>query len=130
MGLIEDYAALDARKRQLNADLKTTEEKMASMREATLEEFSQRGIDKVTIGGITYFPTLDFWVSPKDKDNLQAFIAALKKSKLGAYVTQGYNWRGLRAYVKEMVANGAKLPAAFVKAAKIHEGFKVGSRKS
>jgi hypothetical protein len=104
MEQLREFVSLENRKRDLDAELKATNQRLDALEELIIPQFIEAGIPKiaVTVDGITRMLSIypDVYASPvRDRADV---ATALKASELGQYVSENYNSNSLTAYVREV----------------------------
>jgi hypothetical protein len=104
MEQLRDFVSLENRKRDLDAELKATNQKLDELEDLIIPQFIEAGVPSiaVTVDGSTRTLSIypDVYASPLN-DRAEV-AAALKASELGQYVAENYNSNSLTAYVREV----------------------------
>ena len=104
MEQLREFVSLENRKRDLDAELKATNQKLDELEDLIIPQFIEAGVPSiaVTVDGSTRTLSIypDVYASPL-KDRAEV-AAALKASELGQYVAENYNSNSLTAYVREV----------------------------
>ena len=104
MEQLREFVSLENRKRDLDAELKATNQKLDELERVLIPQFVEEGVPSiaVTVDGSTRTLSIypDVYASPL-KDRAEV-AAALKASELGQYVAENYNSNSLTAYVREV----------------------------
>ena len=107
---LREFASLEARKKELDAELKATQQKLNELEELIIPQFIEEGVPSMSVtvpcqccgahaGTRTLSIYQDVYASPLN-DRLDV-AAALKASELGQYVAENYNTNSLTALVRE-----------------------------
>jgi hypothetical protein len=104
MEQLREFVSLENRKRDLDAELKATSQKLDAQEDLIIPQFIEAGVPSiaVTVDGVTRTLSIypDVYASPlNDRSEV---TAALKASELGQYVAENYNSNSLTAYVREV----------------------------
>ena len=101
---LREFVSLENRKRDLDAQLKETNQRLAELEDLIIPQFVEAGVPSmaVTVDGATRTLSIypDVYASPLNDRTEVA--AALKASELGQYVAENYNSNSLTAYVREV----------------------------
>jgi len=104
MEQLREFVSLENRKRDLDAELKATNQKLDELEDLIIPQFIEAGVPSiaVTVDGSTRTLSIyrDVYASPLN-DRAEV-AAALKASELGQYVAENYNSNSLTAYVREV----------------------------
>lgn len=100
MTQLKEFVSLEKRKKDLDAELKQTNQRIAELEDALIPQFVANGMSKATVDGRTVYLMQKVSASPwTDREEV---IAALKASELGQYVAENYNTQSLTAFVNEI----------------------------
>ncbi len=104
MEQLRGFVSLENRKKDLDAELKATNQKLDELEDLLIPQFIEAGVPSiaVTVDGTTRTLSIypDVYASPlRDRNEV---AAALKASELGQYVAENYNSNSLTAYVREV----------------------------
>jgi len=147
---LREFVSLETRKRELDAELKTTKQRLDELEEIIIPMFIEAGVPGMDVkaeGATTRYLSIyqDVYASPlNDRGEV---VDALKESELGQYVAENYNANSLTALVREtwkelretasrekrVVSEGdlrAALPAPLGAALEVSLVFKLSSTKS
>jgi uncharacterized protein YeeX (DUF496 family) len=97
---LKEFVCLDKRKKDLDAELKQTNQRIAELEEALIPQFVEDGVDRMTIDSRTIYLLQKVSASPLN--SREDVIDALKQSELGQYVAENYNTQSLTAFVNEI----------------------------
>ena len=100
MEQLKEFVCLEARKRELDSELKAIAARLDDLEQALLPQFLSDGIASMKVDGLTVYIAQDIQASPAN-DRTEV-IGALKESELGQYIFENYNTQSLRAFVREM----------------------------
>jgi len=104
MEQLREFVSLENRKRDLDAELKTANQRLDELEDLIIPQFIEAGVPSiaVTVDGSTRTLSIypDVYASPLNDRSEVA--AALKASELGQYVAENYNSNSLTAYVREV----------------------------
>lgn len=138
----KEYAALDARERAAEAELREVRAIKEELEPALLDDMAESGLDRVTINGVTFYPARRFFVGPDEGLDKTTVAAALKEAGLGDYVKNDYNTNSLTSYVRSLAVEAggvdtmspeevrALLPEPLRACLKVGEIWRMGSRKA
>jgi len=101
---LREFVSLENRKRELDADLKATRQRLDELEEVIIPMFIEAGVPSMTVEADGVKRTLsiypDVYASPlNDREEV---VEALKQSELGQYVAENYNTNSLTGYVREV----------------------------
>ncbi len=97
---LKEYVCLEKRKKELDAELKQTNQRIGELEEALVPQFVADGVDRMSLDGRTIYLLQKVSAAPvKDRGDV---IDALKQSELGQYVAENYNTQSLTAFVNEI----------------------------
>jgi hypothetical protein len=104
MELLREYVSLETRKKELDAELKATNQKLDELEEKIIPMFVEDGVPSMAVEANGNTRTLsiyqDVYASPlNDREEV---IDALKQSELGQYVAENYNTNSLTSFVREI----------------------------
>ncbi|MCC6366872.1 MAG: hypothetical protein IT165_25400 [Bryobacterales bacterium] len=104
MEQLREFVSLENKKRDLDAELKATNQRLDELEDLILPQFIEAGVPSiaVTVDGSTRTLSIypDVYASPRN--DRADVAAALKASELGQYVAENYNSNSLTAYVREV----------------------------
>ena len=126
--LIRRFVRLSEERARMKARLKSVEEDLADIHGDLMRFFERAGIQNLSAGGFTAF--VERKVFAGFVNSREELIKGLKRARLGDYVRENYNDSQLSAYVRELDANGRKMPKSLIGKLKITEVFKVKARRS
>mgnify|MGYP003150330233 CR=1 FL=1 len=127
--LVKRYVEFNTEKKKADAEAKRWSAKMTEIEGAILEGFADDCVQSLNVAGHNVH--LRTYQSVKAKGGVanQDLAEALKKAKLGEFVTA--NLTSLRAYAKERVEDGkAPFPPSIEALVDVNEVTKIGVRKS
>jgi hypothetical protein len=126
---LKRFVELSKRKNQLEAELKAVKADIEAVKDPLMQQFSQDGMTKATVDGMTVYISSQLWASAKDGDAAGA-CAVLKKIGLADYVKENFNTQSLSAYVREVAKNGEDYPEGFLGVIEIIEKFDLRAVKA
>jgi hypothetical protein len=101
---LREFVSLENHKKELDADLKATKQRLDELEETIIPMFIEEGVPSMTVEvdgakrTLSIYP--DVYASPaNDRDEV---VDALKQSELGQYVAENYNTNSLTAFVREV----------------------------
>jgi hypothetical protein len=100
MQQLKEFVCLENRKRDLDAELKATKQKLDDLEQALVPQFIEDGVQRMTVDGRTVSLSQDIYAAPAA--DRECVVAALKQSELGQYVAENYNSNSLTAFVREV----------------------------
>ena len=103
------FIDLRARVGELDFELKQAKAELNTVAEQISDEFTQDGIQAVTMRGVTMYLGPEIQVSVNKGDRANA-IAALRGLGLGDYVEENFSTTSLKAWVREQIEAGHTLP--------------------
>jgi hypothetical protein len=107
MEQLKEFVCLENRKRDLDAELKATKQKLDDLEQALVPQFIDDGVQRMTVDNRTVSLAQDIYASPVGER--ADVVAALKASELGQYVAENYNTNSLTAFVREVARDVAVL---------------------
>ena len=124
---LQQFVDLEARKRELENELKAVENLMKTLEESILDEWTQNGQTGAKIGGYTLYVNRQLWAgAAKGKEGVDV-AAALGESGMAWLATA--NWQKLSAWVRELDQQGEYLPAPLQDVISVTERFSLRARK-
>jgi len=101
---LREFVSLEARKKELDAELKAANQKLDELEEKIIPMFIEEGVPSMAVEADGHTRTLsiypDVCASPlNDRDEV---VDALKQSELGQYVAENYNTNSLTSFVREI----------------------------
>ena len=127
------FAALVAKKKRAEADLKAAKEEMAELEPVVLQMLTDEGLKdlKMTVDGmgVTLYPHTMLWAFPKEGDR-PGVVRALKRARLGDFVKEDYNTSTFSAWVRERLANGQDLPPTIAEVIEVQEQVTLRGRRT
>jgi hypothetical protein len=115
---------LVAKKRALEADVKTLSREIAEIEESLLEQFGEAGVSSIRTEGGTVSLSRQLWATCKDGDYERA-CSALRAAGLDEFVQPRFNSNSLSAYFRELDREGRPIPAALEGAIDVAERFQL-----
>lgn len=104
MQQLREFVSLENSKRDLDAELKATKQKLDELEELIIPQFIEDGVPSITVEvdgkkrTLSIYP--DVYASPlNDREEV---VDALKQSELGQYVAENYNANSLTSFVREV----------------------------
>ncbi len=101
---LREFVSLEYHKKELDADLKATKQKLDELEERIIPMFIEEGVPSMTVEvdgakrTLSIYP--DVYASPiNDREEV---VEALKASELDQYVAENYNTNSLTAFVREI----------------------------
>ncbi len=105
MEQLKEFVCLENRKRDLDAELKATKQKLDDLEQALVPQFVADGVQRMTVDNRTISLAQDIYASPLYERG--DVVTALKASELGQYVAENYNANSLTAFVREVARDVA-----------------------
>lgn len=105
MEQLKEFVCLENRKRDLDAELKATKQKLDDLEQVLVPQFIDDGVQRMTVDNRTVSLAQDIYASPINER--AEVVAALKASELGQYVAENYNSNSLTAFVREVARDVA-----------------------
>jgi hypothetical protein len=97
---LKEFVCLENRKKELDAELKQTKQKLDDLEQILVPQFVDDGVQNMTVDGRTVSLAQDIYASPLiDREDV---VNALRKSELGQYIAENYNANSLTAFVREV----------------------------
>ncbi len=101
---LREFVSLETRKKELDAELKVTKQRLDELEEVIIPMFIEAGVPAMTVEvdgvkrTLSIYP--DVYASPlNSRDEV---VDALKQSELGQYVAENYNTNSLTSFVREI----------------------------
>jgi hypothetical protein len=101
---LREFVSLETRKKELDADLKATKQRLDELEEQIIPMFVEEGVPSMTVEvdglkrTLSIYP--DVYASPlNDREEV---VDALKQSGLDQYVAENYNTNSLTSFVREI----------------------------
>lgn len=101
---LREFVSLETRKKELDADLKATKQRLDVLEEQIIPMFVEEGVPSMTVEvdgvkrTLSIYP--DVYASPlNDREEV---VDALKQSGLDQYVAENYNTNSLTSFVREI----------------------------
>jgi hypothetical protein len=129
MTQVQEYAALVARKRELEAELRAIQDRLNEMEPGLVEQLIEAGVQHVRVGGQTVYLQQEIWASPVDGD-YDALCDALERAGLGDMVVRRVHHHTLSAWVRELRKADEEIPEEVRPYLKISETYRLGVRKA
>lgn len=107
MEQLKESVYLENRKRDLDAELKATKQKLDDLEQVLVPQFIDDGVQRMTVDNRTVSLAQDIYASPLSER--ADVVSALKSSELGQYVAENYNTNSLTAFVREVARDVAAL---------------------
>lgn len=137
----KEYAELESRERGLEDELKAVKARKAAIEPQLLESMAEDGMDRITIGGITFYPRRRLYAGPKEGFGRLDVTSALLAADLGDFVKNDYNANTLAGYVRGLAAESDNpdaqpedleklLPGRLRDVLHIGEVWSIGARKA
>lgn len=101
---LREFVSLETRKKELDADLKATKQRLDELEQQIIPMFVEEGVPSMTVEADGVKRTLsiypDVYASPlNDREEV---VDALKQSGLDQYVAENYNTNSLTSFVREI----------------------------
>ncbi len=129
MTQVQEYAALVARKRELEAELRAIQDRLNEMEPGLVEQLIEAGVQHVRVGGQTVYLQQEIWASPADGD-YDALCDALERAGLGDMVVRRVHHHTLTAWVRELRKAEEEIPEEVRPYLKISETYRLRVRKA
>lgn len=123
------YAALVARKRELEAELRAIQDQLNEMEPALVEGFVEAGVQHLRVDGQTIYLQQEIWASPTDGD-YDALCDALVRAGLGDMVVRRVHHQTLTAWVRELRKADEEIPEEVRPYLKVSETYRIRVRKA
>lgn len=101
---LREFVSLETRKKELDADLKATKQRLDELEDQIIPMFVEEGVPSMTVEvdgvkrTLSIYP--DVYASPlNDREEV---VDALKQSGLDQYVAENYNTNSLTSFVREI----------------------------
>jgi hypothetical protein len=101
---LREFVSLETRKKELDADLKATKQRLDELEDQIIPMFVEEGVPSMTVEvdgmkrTLSIYP--DVYASPlNDREEV---VDALKHSGLDQYVAENYNTNSLTSFVREI----------------------------
>jgi hypothetical protein len=101
---LREFVSLETRKKELDADLKATKQRLDELEQQIIPMFVEEGVPSMTVEADGVKRTLsiypDVYASPlNDREDV---VDALKQAGLDQYVAENYNTNSLTSFVREI----------------------------
>lgn len=101
---LREFVSLETRKKELDADLKATKQRLDELEQQIIPMFVEEGVPSMTVEADGVKRTLsiypDVYASPlNDREEV---VDALKQAGLDQYVAENYNTNSLTSFVREI----------------------------
>jgi hypothetical protein len=101
---LREFVSLETRKKELDADLKATKQRLDELEQQIIPMFVEEGVPSITVEADGVKRTLsiypDVYASPLNgRDEV---VEALKRAGLDQYVAENYNTNSLTSFVREI----------------------------
>lgn len=124
-----EFAALQIRRRDVEAELETIKAKSKVLEADLLEEMSQNGIDNMRCGGLTIYKRTDLYVTKRADVETAELVAIMKSIGLGYLVSEGYAPQSLKSVIREHEKAGTEIPEQLAQRLNIGHEVKLATRK-
>lgn len=124
--LLQQFVDVWKRKQEIKTQLDATKARLAELEEQLLDQFTEAGVQRITVGTDTVWLQRMLFASPKDGDREQA-ILALSSASLGdlVQIRTNYNTNTFNAWIREQDKAGQPLPDLIREAFKVAEVFRL-----
>lgn len=101
---LREFVSLETRKKELDADLKATKQRLDELEQQIIPMFVEEGVPSMTVEvdglkrTLSIYP--DVYASPLN--DREAVVDALKQAGLDQYVAENYNTNSLTSFVREI----------------------------
>lgn len=124
-----EFAALQIRRRDVEAELETIKAKSKVLEADLLEEMSQNGIDNMRCSGLTIYKRTDLYVSKRADVETVELVAVMKSIGLGYLVSEGYSAQSLKSVIREHEKAQTEIPSQLAERLNIGHEVKLATRK-
>ncbi len=109
--LLQSFVEAWKTKQDVEARLDKLKARLAELEERLLDQFTEAGVQRITVGADTVYLQRMLWTNPKD-GNREGAILALQTAGLGDLVQTkvDYNTNTFNAWVREQDKAGQPLP--------------------
>jgi hypothetical protein len=101
---LREFVSLETHKKELDADLKATKQRLDELEQQIIPMFVEEGVPSMTVEADGVKRTLsiypDVYASPLN--DREAVVDALKQAGLDQYVAENYNTNSLTSFVREI----------------------------
>ncbi len=108
--LLAEFVQLSNRKREIEAECKTINARLAELQEPLLDWFADRGIQNIRTEKGTVYVAHDFYCNKKGGVPTETVCEALRQIGMTHLVKPTYSAASLKSYVRELIDSGADLP--------------------
>lgn len=129
LALASTLAELKERKKQLDAELKDLNQKIAETEEELSARMIEEEIQNFNHAGKTFYIQTKLYASPVAERKHELF-AWLKANGFGDMVTESVNHNTLCAFIREQLEENNELPEDLAELVHVYEKTSVGMRKA
>ncbi len=108
--LLAEFVELSNRKREIEAEGKRINARLAELQEPLLDWFAERGIQNIRTKKGTVYVAHEFFCNKKGGVATQQVCDALEQIGMGRLVSPAYSAASLKSWVREQIESGADLP--------------------
>ena len=128
--LLQQFVDVWKRKQEVEGQLDATKARLAELEESLLDQFTEAGVQRITVGADTVWLQRQLWTNPKDGDRERA-ILALQQAGLGDLVQTktDYNTNTFNAWVREQEKQRQPQPNPKQEAFKVDEVYHLRVRR-
>lgn len=129
MDVFREFMKVDAQIRELKERQEELQKVKDDLERQGIDLLTEMGVDKLSLEGRTF--SIREYFYPKPKDGMKELaMKALKRAKLGMFVTESTNSRTLGAFIKDLQKEGKPIPKVFNEFFDLSPAYKLGSTKS
>lgn len=129
LSILREFLEVDTQIRELKEQQEALQQKKDALEKQGIDLLTEMGVDKVTLEGRTFSIREYFYPKPKEGAKEEA-MKALKRAKLGMFVTESTNSRTLGAYIKDLQKQGKAIPKVFNEWFDLSPSYRLGSTKA
>lgn len=106
----KEFIELDARKKELTAELEKVKEKMKKKQQFLIDNLEANEMTKISVAGKTcYIKPATFAMIKNKRDG----IRVLREAGFTDYIKEGFNTNSVSKLVRDQLAENEKLPDSF-----------------
>lgn len=123
------FVEVDAELKDLKERIEQVQAEKDDLEKQGIDLLTEMGVDRLTTHGRTF--SIREYFYPKPKEGMKEIaMKALKRAKLGMFVTESTNSRTLGSFIKDLQKEGKAIPKVFNEFFDLSPVYKLGSTKS
>ncbi len=128
--LLSEYVEIKLRRDARDAEDTADANRMKEIEPLLVEGFGERGMQHVSMKGLTLYVAVDKFVNKKGGVDTAEFCEVLRDCGLGDMVGDSYSSATLKARVLEWMEQGVDIPESIRERLSIGEVYRLKARKS